>query len=390
MSGLEDKRLSERVKKLPVSAVRILSDSVGASGIIRLTAGDPDFKTPKHIVDAALREAEDGLTHYTPSAGLPSLREAIARKLRVENGVSYDPAKQVAVTNGGTGALALTFLALLNPADRVLIPDPGWTNYKPMIIAAGGEAVGYSLRREEGFRPNISEIEALINDRTKVIVVNTPSNPTGAVYGKDVLGEIVDLALKRDLYIISDEVYEKIIFDGHTHVSVASLPGAFERTITVNSFSKTYAMTGWRVGYAAGPEDVISGVSALNSALNSCPSSVSQAAAIAAINGSQDEVDKMVQEYRRRRDYFTASLNELPGVEALRPSGAFYAFADFSSVEKLSVKMAQRLLREAHVAGIPGSAFGEYGEGYIRFSFASSMEELRQAVNRMAEMLRKT
>jgi Aspartate/tyrosine/aromatic aminotransferase len=389
VSSLEVKDLSERVKMLPVSAVRVLSDSAKTTDVIRLTAGDPDFNTPKHIVEAALREAEEGLTHYTSSAGLPQLREAIARKLRVENTLSYDPMKQIAVTNGGTGALALTFLALLNPGDRVLIPDPGWTNYKPMIIAAGGEAIGYPLRRVDGFKPNISEIEAMVTDRTKVIVVNTPSNPTGAVYDKDLLGELVELAVKKNLYIVSDEVYEKVVFDGHSHVSTAALPGAFERTITVNSLSKTYAMTGWRVGYAAGPEKVVSAISALNSALNSCPSSVSQAAAIAAINGPQDVVGKMVEEYRDRRNYFIASLNEIPGVEALRPAGAFYAFADFSSIEKSSVKMNQRLLSEARVVGIPGSAFGNAGEGYIRFSFASSMEELKEAVNRMTVTFRR-
>jgi len=389
VSGLKVKDLSERVKMLPVSAVRVLSDSSKGSGVIRLTAGDPDFKTPKHIVEAALREAEEGLTHYTSSAGLPQLREAIARKLRTENALSYDPMREIAVTNGGTGALALTFLALLNPGDRVLIPDPGWTNYKPMIIAAGGEAVGYPLRRENGFKPNISELEALVTDRTKVIVVNTPSNPTGAVYDKELLGELVELAVKKNLYIVSDEVYEKVVFDGFSHVSTATLPGAFERTITVNSLSKTYAMTGWRVGYAAGPESVVSAISALNSALNSCPPSVSQAAAIAAINGPQDVVDKMVEEYKSRRNYFIASLNEIPGVEALRPSGAFYAFADFSSIEKSSVKMNQRLLSDARVAGIPGSAFGDAGEGYIRFSFASSMEDLKEAANRISLALRR-
>jgi len=390
MSGLQGSSLSDRVKMLPISAVRILSDSSKGGDVIKLAAGDPDFRTPKHIVEAALKEAADGMTHYTPSAGLIELREAIARKLKIENGLSYDPKSQVAVTNGGTGALSLTFLALLNPGDRVLIPDPGWTNYKPMIIAAGGEAVGYPLRKNDGFQPNISEIESMITDRTKVIVVNTPSNPTGAVYGKDLLAELVELASKRNRYIVADEVYEKILFDGCVHVSTASLPGAYERTITVNSLSKTYAMTGWRVGYVAGPEGVISAISSLNSALNSCPSSVSQAAALAAIKGPQDVADNMVHEYLRRRNFFIASLNEIPGVEALRPSGAFYAFVDFSTIEKSSVKMSQRLLSESRVAGVPGSAFGSWGEGYVRFSFASSMEELREAANRMAQALRKS
>ncbi len=387
MSGQDGALLSERVRALPMSAVRILSDAARGGDVVRLTAGDPDFKTPRHIVDAALAEAQAGSTHYTSSAGTLELREAIARKLRVENGLSYDPARQVAVTNGGTGALALSFLALLNPSDEVLIPDPGWTNYSPMIIAAGGRPVGYPLRASGGFVPDPSEVERLVSERTKVLVVNTPSNPTGAVYSKDVLGGLVDLARRRNLFIVSDEVYEKVIFDGNRHISTASLPGAYERTITVNSFSKTYAMTGWRVGYVAGPEAVVSAVVSLNSALNSCPSSVSQAAALAALKGPQDVVDKMVEEYLNRRNYFIASLNELPNVEASRPAGAFYAFADFSAVERSSVKMVQRLIAEAGVAGIPGSAFGQHGEGYVRFSFASSLDDLKKASTRIARAL---
>lgn len=380
--------LSERAKALPVSAVRVLSDAATATAV-KLTAGDPDFRTPQHIVEAALKKASEGFTHYTSSAGVPELREAIAKKLRRDNGLSYDPATQIAVTNGGTGALALTLMAILDPGDEVLIPDPGWTNYVPMIVAAGAKSVGYPLTRESGFIPDPEQVERLITEKTKAIIINTPSNPTGAVYGKDVLGALVEVASKRNLYIISDEVYEKIVFDGHKHVSTATLPGAYERTITVNSLSKTYAMTGWRVGYVAGPEKVVSAVAALNSALNACPPSVSQAAAVAALNGPQDAVEQMVKEYLERRNYFIAALNEIPGVEATRPAGAFYAFADFSAIEKSSTKMAQRLLREAGVAAIPGVSFGQRGEGYIRFTFAASMDDLRRAAERMAQALRK-
>jgi len=389
MSAIDKRGLAKRVRDLPVSAVRVLSDAAKSGSVVKLTAGDPDFKTPQHIVEAAFRSAEEGATHYTSSAGVIELREAISKKLKAENGLSYDPASQIAVTNGGTGALALTFLALLDEGDEVLIPDPGWSNYKPMVLAAGGRAVGYPLAKERGFVPDPSEMEGLVSEKTKIILVNTPSNPTGAVYGKDVLEQIVDLAAKKNLYIVSDEVYEKIIFDGHRHVSTATIQGAYERTITINSLSKTYAMTGWRVGYVAGPENVVSAVAALNSALNACPPSVSQVAAIAALSGPQGEVERMVQEYLRRRNYFISSLNELPGVEAPRPSGAFYAFADFSAIEKSSVKMSQRLLAEARVAGIPGVAFGEHGEGYIRFTFAASLQDLREAVNRITQALRR-
>lgn len=367
--------------------MRVLSDAARSPSTVSLAAGDPDFETPRHVVEAAMKSALEGRTHYTSSAGEIELREAIARKLKSENGLSYDPEKQIAVANGGTGALALTFMAILNPGDEVLTPDPGWSNYKPMILAAGGVYVGYPLRRERGFVPDPEEVERLVSERTKAIIVNTPSNPTGAVYDRDVLGALVEIASKRNLYIVSDEVYEKIIFDGHRHVSTASLPGAYERTITVNSLSKTYAMTGWRVGYLAGPEDVVEAAVTLNSALNGCPSSISQAAALAALKGPQHVVEQMVREYLKRRDYFIASLNELPGVEAHRPAGAFYAFADFSAIEKSSVKMAQRLLAEAGVAGVPGISFGERGEGYIRFSFAASLSKLEEASKRMAQAL---
>ena len=387
VTKLVEEKLSTRVSKLPLSVIRILSDSVGSSDVIKLQAGDPDFPTPEHVIKEAQKAAEEGFTHYTSNFGIKPLREAISQKLKEENGLDYNP-EQICVTNGATGALSLTLLALLNEGDEILLPDPGWPNYEHMVSVAGAISIRYSLKRENGFTPDFEEIESKITQKTKAIIVNTPSNPLGAVFSKKVLEGFAEIAKRRRIYLISDEVYEKIVYDGNEHVSLGTVDDAFERTITINSLSKSYAMTGWRVGYVAGPKKIIEAVASLNSTFNACPSSIAQRAAIAALTGPQDIVKQMVAQYLKRRNFFVASLNEIPVVSATMPQGAFYVFADFSKFEKSSEKTAKFLLEKARVMGVPGNAFGPSGEGFVRFSFASSLEDLKEAAERITNALR--
>jgi aspartate aminotransferase len=378
--------VSNRVRNLPVSAIRTLSEESAPRDVVALNAGDPNFNTPIHIIDAVARRLKEGCSHYTPSNGVQELREEIAAKLRRENGVDYTP-EDIVVANGGTGALSLAYLSLLEDGDEVLIPDPGWPNYIPGIIASGGRPIGYPTPKEMGFLPDFERLESLITQRTKLLVVNTPNNPTGAVYPKEVLERFVDIANRHSLLLVSDEVYERVVFD-RAHTSLASLPGAFERTVTVNSFSKTYAMTGWRVGYIAAPEWIAKAAKKINSALNSCPSSVAQEGALAALRGPQEEVQRMMSEYRERRDFFVNAMRRLPGVSVRRPDGAFYAFVDFSALIPSSQEAARELSLRAGVLGVPGVAFGSQGEGFVRFSLASSMPELVEAAHRIESWAR--
>ncbi len=372
-----------------MSVIRAFSDSHLSGDVIRLTAGDPDFNTPEYIVEAAKKAMVSGETHYTSALGKLELREAIATKLKRDNGFEADPKSEIAVTNGATGALSLSLLAILNEGDQVLVPDPGWPNYEPMIFAAGGTPIRYPLRKSDEFLPRPEEVESLAGDKCKAIIVNSPSNPAGSVFSRELLEQFIEIARKKRLFLLSDEVYEKIIYDNMRHVSIASLEGADEVTLTINSFSKTYAMTGWRIGYVAGPKSVVGAVGALQSAINTCPSSISQAASLAALLGPQSIVDDMVADYARRRAKFIGDLREITGLWAPWPRGAFYALVDFSSISPSSSEMARRLITEARVAAVPGAVFGEQAEGHVRFSFASSMRELELAAKAIADMLKK-
>jgi aspartate/methionine/tyrosine aminotransferase len=373
-----------------MSVIRAFSDSHLNRDVIRLTAGDPDFNTPEYIVEAARKAMESGETHYTSALGELELREAIATKLKRDNGFEADPKSEIAVTNGATGALSLTLLAILNEGDQVLVPDPGWPNYEPMIFAAGGTPIRYPLRKSDEFLPRPEEVESLVGDKCKAIIVNSPSNPAGSVFSRELLEQFIEIARKKRIFLLSDEVYEKIIYDNMRHVSIASLGGADEVTLTINSFSKTYAMTGWRIGYVAGPKSIVGAVGTLQSAINTCPSSISQAASLAALLGPQSIVDDMVADYTRRRAKFIGDLREITGVWAPWPRGAFYALVDFSSISPSSSEMARRLITEARVAAVPGAVFGEQAEGHVRFSFASSMRELELAAKAIADMLKKS
>jgi aspartate/methionine/tyrosine aminotransferase len=381
--------IARRAGALQLSGIRkVFELAQTLPDVIRLEVGEPDFATPLHIRSATQDALErGGFTGYTSTAGYPELRRAIAAKMVRENGIEADPDGGIMVTAGASGALFMAIQALIDPGDEALLPDPGWPQYLQMATWAGATPVFYPLRAGRAFAPDLTELEGLITPRTKLILINSPSNPTGAVWDRPTIQGIANLARRHDLVVISDEVYERIVYDDAVHISIATLPGMFERTVTISGCSKTFAMTGWRIGYAVGPKAIISEMIKLQSLVYTCPSSVSQRAALAALTGSDEPVREMVAEYKRRRDWLVTALNQLPGVRCLMPGGAFYVFPDISSFGLSAQDFAMRLLQTSRVTSVPGTAFGTYGEGHIRFSYATSMERLHQALERIRQAL---
>jgi aminotransferase len=385
-----DSRVSSKVKGVELSGIRVIFDlAAKIPDVVRLEAGEPDFKTPRHICEAAERAMREGKTHYTTSRGIPELRKAISEKAKKENGIDADPEEEIVVTAGASCAVYLSIHTVIEEGDEVLIPDPTWPHYEACVKLAGGKPITYSLDEDRGFSFDIDEIRRLISKRTKMIVVATPSNPTGGVIPIGDLKDLADVAIKHDLLILSDEVYEKMVYDGHNHYSIASLPEMKDRCITINSFSKTYAMTGWRLGYAIAPKDIASQMAKLNLFLNSCPSSISQEAGLAALTGPQDEVKKMLEEYARRRRIIVDGLKDIRGFRINPPMGAFYAFPNIRELNYPSWDFCMLLLKEGRVATVPGAAFGSRGEGYIRVSYANSIENIREALRRIEETVSK-
>jgi len=354
--------------------------------VVHLEIGEPDLPTPAHIARAAEEAISSGFTHYTPSSGIIELREAIARKLSRDNDLQYDSETEIAVTSGANVGLSLTMLALVDPGSEVLIPDPGWANYEPLMKLVDATSVRYALKEEDGFRPKAEEMEALVTDRTRAILVNSPNNPTGGVLEKSDLEEISVLAKKKNLYVISDEVYEKLLYDEAKHYSIAEFEGMRGRTVIVNAFSKTYRMTGWRLGYIAAPKPIASAIVRLNSCMNTCSSSISQAAGVAALNGPQNCVEEMVSEFKARRNAFIDGLNDVRGFRCAKPRGAFYAFVNTKAIGTNSFKLCLNLLERAKVATVPGSSFGPNGEGYLRFSYSAPRQQLDEAIRRINSM----
>jgi aminotransferase len=382
--------LSERVAQLPPSSIsRIFERAVLMEGVVHLEVGEPDFDTPEHIREAAREAMDEGYTHYTSAYGYLELREAIAEKTKRELGIDADPATEIAVTPGGSNAIYCVFQALLDPGDEVLVPDPAWPHYEPGVRLAGGVPVPYPLREENEFRPRAEDLATLITPRTKMVVLNSPSNPAGAVVTRRDLEAVAGLVVEHGLLVLSDEVYEKIIFDGLRHESIAALNGLRERTVLVNSFSKTYAMTGWRVGYLIAWKELVDQVAQLVLYTSACTPSIAQRAALAALQGPQDCVARMVEEYRRRRDYLVKRLEEIEGVSCVRPRGSFYAFPNIRGLGLPSWELAERLLAEARVATIPGAGLGRYGEGHLRLSFATSLENLEEGLGRLEAFARR-
>lgn len=375
--------VSKRVQSIEPSPIRKIIDLAETRpDIIGLHAGEPDFPTPKHIVEAGSRALDDGYTHYTHGAGLLQLREAISRKLLEENGIEANPKTEITVTAGGFAAIFATIQATINPGDEVVVLQPSWPSYAGFVRLADGVPVPVSLRGPN-FEPNPADVKERITDRTKMILVNSPNNPTGAVYSESSLLELAKLAKEHGLLILTDEVYEKIVFDGNKHVSIASQSEFRGSTITVNSFSKTYAMTGWRIGYVAANEAITNGIRKMHGYMASCAPASAQKAALEALSGSQDCISEMIDEYHRRRELIARGLNDIDGFQYTPPKGTFYAFPNVSKLGLPSARIAEELLEQAKLACIPGSAFGEAGEGYLRLSFATSQPNIQEALARI-------
>ena len=378
----------QRIQPSPTIAVSNRAAALKAEGrdVISLGAGEPDFDTPEHIKAAAIAALEAGFTKYTPSAGLPELRQAIAEKLEADNGLSYRPS-QVVVSSGAKHSCYNAILATCQPGDEVLIPSPYWVSYPDMVRLAGAEPVIVQTTERNGWKMRASDFENAMTPRTKMVILNTPGNPTGAVYTREELEGIVEVAAEEDIYILSDEIYEKLVYDDAKHVSVASLsPEAYGLTITVNGFSKAYAMTGWRLGYLAAPEAVAKAVDNIQSHSTSNPCSFAQKGAVAALKGDQQALADMRDEFSMRRDYMFDRITKIPNITAVKPQGAFYILVNISQLGLSSQNFADRLLSKANVAVVPGAAFGD--DRTVRLSYATSIDIIKKGLDRFQDFCR--
>lgn len=380
-------QLAERIARLEIESafdVLVKARALEATGrrVVHLEIGEPDFPTPPHIVEAAKRALDEGWTRYGPTQGLPELREAIAAHISCSRNIPVS-ARNVCVVPGAKPILFFAMLALLEPGDEVLYPDPGFPIYRSMIRYLGATPVPLPLLETRGFSFDLDVLRSKLSSRTRLVILNSPQNPTGGVIPEEDLREIAALVCDRDLMVLSDEIYSRIYYTAEAPSSIASLPGMLDKTILLDGFSKTYAMTGWRLGYGVMPDWLVEGVNKLMVNSNSCAASFTQRAALAALNGPQTAVDHMVAQFRRRRDVFCRALNTLPGFRCAPPGGAFYAFANIEGTGAGSKEIADFLLDRAGVACLNGGSFGERGEGYIRFSFANSLENLEEAVERI-------
>ena len=375
MGGESSFDVLQRAKALEAAGTRV----------IHLEIGEPDFDTPAFIRRAASEALEQGWTHYGPSAGLPELREAIAASFGAERGIPCSGAN-VVVTPGAKPILLFAMMALVEAGDEVLVPDPGFTAYAMQARLLGATPVPVPLREENGFDLDLRELERLVTPRTRLLVLNSPHNPTGAVLARETVEGIAAIARRHTFHILSDEIYARIQFEGR-HVSIASLPGMAERTVVVDGFSKTYAMTGWRLGFGIMAKPLAEQMARLMTHSNSCTASFVQRAGIAALTGPQDEMHAMVEEFRRRRDVMVAGLEAIPGVRCFRPRGAFYAFPNIRGTGMPSVTLANRLLDEAGLSCLSGTLFGSGGEGYLRLSCANSIATIEEALERLRAFL---
>jgi aspartate/methionine/tyrosine aminotransferase len=350
--------------------------------VIHLEIGEPDFPTPAHIIEAAKKGLDDGYTHYGPTQGLPELRESIARYISRTRGIHVGP-EHVSVVPGGKPIIFFPILALIEPGDEVIYPNPGFPIYESMIRFSGGVPVPIPLVEERGFSFDIDTLRKRLSPKTKLLILNSPQNPTGGLIPPEDIRTIADLVRDRDLMVLSDEIYSRIYYGDQPPLSISTFPGMLEKTIILDGFSKTYAMTGWRMGYGVMPTWLVEAVTKLMVNSNSCTASFTQRAGLAALDGPQHATEAMVAEFRRRRDAFCAGLNQVPGFRCALPGGAFYAFANITGTGMKSKELADYLLYDAGVSCLSGAAFGEYGEGYIRFSYANSYENLMAAVERI-------
>ncbi len=385
-------RLLESISPSATVAVNDRAKAMQAAGldIIVLGGGDPDFDTPSHIVEAGIAALKAGKTHYpSPSKGTPDVLEAVARKMDRENGVKVDPSSEIIITPGSKWALYIALGAVINPGDEILYLEPAWVSYRPMIRLNGGTPVAVSLSWESNFALTADMLREKTTSRTKALLVNSPCNPTGRVLTRDEANAIVEVAIERDLYLITDEVYEKQIFDGRSHYSLAAEDGMANRTLTTNSLSKGYAMTGWRLGWLAGPAPIIKQASKMHGHAVTSAATFTMAAAVAALNGPQDVVYEMSESYRERRDFMVDALNSIPGLSCPAPEGAFYLLPRFTDTDKDSLALTEALLEQAGIAATPGIAFGSSAEGHVRLCIASAMSELERAVQRLSRVVPK-
>jgi len=383
-------KLAQRMDRILVEgafAVLVKARALEAQGrsVIHLEIGEPDFETPIHIKDAGKRAIDEGWTHYGPTQGYPDLRETIACYISRTRNITTSP-DEVCIVPGGKPIIFFPMLALLEPGDEVIYPNPGFPIYESMIGFLGAKPIPVPLVEERSFSFDLDVFRRSLNSKTRMVILNSPQNPTGGLIPTDDLREIASLCRERDLIVLSDEIYSRIYY-GEPPLSIASLPGMREKTIILDGFSKTYAMTGWRIGYGVMPVWLAEAVSKLMVNSNSCTASFTQRAAIAALEGPQDDVNAMVAEFRRRRDAFCEGLNKLPGFRCQKPEGAFYAFPNVKATGIPSRDLAEALLQEAGVACLNGGAFGAYGEGYLRFSYANSLESLMEALERIRRFL---
>lgn len=386
-------KLAARMDRILPSGIRKVNEKALAMEregrhVIHFEIGRPDFDTPDYIKNACIESLKQGDVFYTSNYGDMGLRRAIAEKLEKQNHIPYR-AEEILVTVGLSEAIFDLLCTILDEEDEILVPDPVWMNYVNVPRLLGAVPVSYRLREENGWQMDLDEIRGKITKKTKALVLVTPNNPTGSILSEENLLELSRLAQENDFLVVADEVYERLVYDGNTHVSIASLPGMKERTITLNGMSKTYSMTGWRLGYAAAPEEFIAAMNKIHQHNVTCAPSFVQKASIAALREETNEVEAMVEEYQRRRDYAVKAINEVPGLSCQCPEGAFYIFINAKPLGMSSEELAGYLLESAGIALVPGSVFGESGEGYLRMSFANSYENIVEGTKRLADAVRK-
>lgn len=383
------KKISETMEAIPNSAIRKIFDMcIGVDDLVKFTVGEPDFNTPERIVDAAIKAMQDGKTKYTSNRGILPLRQAICKMAEEKKKIQVNPDTEVIVTNGGMQALFFAMNTLVNPGDEIIIGAPYFTNYLGQVLMAGAVPKFVQLYEEDGFIFNIDNLKAAITNKTKAVLINSPSNPLGSIIDKDTMEKLAEVMIENDLYVITDEVYEDYIYDEDTEfVSIAAFPGMKERTVIVDSFSKAYAMTGWRIGYAIASEHIINQMVKMQEGNASCVNAPTQYAALEALTGPQDDLTEMISVFQKRRDLIVEEVNKIPKLSCRIPKGAFYLFVNIKETGLSSDEFAVRLLKEAKVAVVPGDGFGEEGAGYVRMSYVTSEENIRKGTQRIREFV---
>ena len=383
---------SIKTQRIPYSQIRVVFDKARelehqGRSIIHLEVGRPDFNTPDHIVEAAIQALKEGKHHYCPNAGIPELRQAIVEKVEEEYGLKYSSNSEVIVTNGVAEGVYLAVNALLNPGDQILIPDPGWLNYQMVALTNYVEPLGYPLYEKNNFQPDPLDIEQRITPRTKMILLLSPSNPIGSVIEPKTLERVASLAEKFDLVVLSDEIYGKIVYSPAKHISIATLPGMRDRTLILDGFSKFYSMTGWRIGYVLGPEKFVNPMLRYHQYMVTSVNTFAQWGAMTALTSDQDPSYKMLEEFRKRRDYIYEAVGQIPGFKCTKPEGAFYIFPNVEETRLDGFQMSSMLLEKAGVATVAGECFGKHGAGHIRLSYSNSLDNLRKAVANIKEAM---